>query len=180
MAITVKKIQLALLARGYDLGSYGADGVAGAATMKALQKFQLDNFLPDSGKADEYTLRRLFPEAFPLPQQKETIMKHILGGLFSGLFQNLLNWQLVQGYIRQALLVLGGAAVGSGWIDGEQLNTAVGAVMVIVGIVFANLSNNTKAKAYEVIKAAEASPTVVVIPAAESPTSKPMVMAKSK
>lgn len=55
----VKELQEKLLALGYDLGSYGADGQYGAATQKAVKKFQADNELDDDGIAGSLTLEKL-------------------------------------------------------------------------------------------------------------------------
>ena len=41
-----KRIQQALIDRGYDVGSAGADGQIGKATKEALVKFQKANGLP--------------------------------------------------------------------------------------------------------------------------------------
>lgn len=175
MSVTIKDVQLALIARGYDVGPDGADGRGGTNTKKALRAFQLDNFLPDSGKVDQFTLRLLFPEAFPPQKERKTVMNNILGGLFQGLLGNLLNWQLVQGYIRSALVAFGGAIGLNGFVGDDGANTIIGAVMVIAGVIFSALSNNTKVKALDVVKAVDAAPDVMVVPAAKSPTTKPIV-----
>ena len=65
----VKKLQQALLDAGYDLGSYGADGVYGNATAAAVKKYQQDNGLKVDGIAGNQTLGSLYtvkaPEAAP-------------------------------------------------------------------------------------------------------------------
>ena len=45
----VKVVQAALMALGYDLGEWGADGEFGAATEKAVMAFQRDHGLPQTG-----------------------------------------------------------------------------------------------------------------------------------
>ena len=45
----VKVMQAALMALGYDLGRWGADGDFGAATEKAVKAFQKDHGLPETG-----------------------------------------------------------------------------------------------------------------------------------
>ena len=53
-----RRVQSALIERGYNVGSAGADGRIGAATKAALVKFQRDNGLP-VGQLDFETLRAL-------------------------------------------------------------------------------------------------------------------------
>jgi outer membrane protein OmpA-like peptidoglycan-associated protein len=53
-----RRIQQALIDRGYDVGAAGADGKIGTATKEALVKFQKDNGLP-VGSLDVETLRAL-------------------------------------------------------------------------------------------------------------------------
>ena len=57
----VKKIQEALLAKGYDLGSWGADGDYGSVTKAAVRKFQQDTDLSDTGAVGGVTLHFLLP-----------------------------------------------------------------------------------------------------------------------
>ena len=54
----VRRVQSALISRGYDVGNAGADNVLGAATKAALVKFQRDNGLP-VGQMDFETLKAL-------------------------------------------------------------------------------------------------------------------------
>jgi len=54
----VRKVQSALIAKGYNVGSAGADNRMGTATKEALVKFQKDNGLP-IGQMDYETLRAL-------------------------------------------------------------------------------------------------------------------------
>ena len=54
----VKRVQNALLSRGYNLGPAGADNDMGPSTKAALMKFQKDNGLP-VGQLDFETLRAL-------------------------------------------------------------------------------------------------------------------------
>lgn len=104
-------------------------------------------------------------------------MDKILGGLFSGLIGNLLNWQLVQGYIRNILLALGGAVGLEGYVGEDGSKAIVGSIMIILGVLFSAVSNNTKVKAIEVVKAVDEAPDVLVIPAEETVSGKPKVMA---
>jgi len=53
-----RQIQQALIAKGYSVGSAGADGAFGAASKAALVKFQRDNGLP-VGQMDIETLKAL-------------------------------------------------------------------------------------------------------------------------
>mgnify|MGYP002624015943 CR=1 FL=1 len=52
-------VQKALLALGYSLPKYGADGDYGAETTDAVKKFQKDNGLPLHGAVDKITMIRL-------------------------------------------------------------------------------------------------------------------------
>lgn len=55
----VKSLQRALISLGYDLGSYGADGDFGKATLRALKKFQKDYGLKIDGIAGNQTMAAL-------------------------------------------------------------------------------------------------------------------------
>ena len=44
-----KSMQGALIAQGYPCGSYGADGICGAATVSAIRAFQTANGLTADG-----------------------------------------------------------------------------------------------------------------------------------
>ena len=59
----VKKLQQSLIDAGYDLGSYGADGIYGNATAAAVRKYQKDNGLQVDGIAGEQTLGKLYATA---------------------------------------------------------------------------------------------------------------------
>lgn len=72
----VKKLQKTLQEKGYDLGSYGADGIFGAKTDAAVRQYQKDNALTVDGIAGEKTLGSLYaapqtPQA-PAPAPEET------------------------------------------------------------------------------------------------------------
>lgn len=60
--MTVAEIQRALIARGYDLGTAGADGRSGQATTKAIKAFQVASGLSPDGKVGTSTRAALFPE----------------------------------------------------------------------------------------------------------------------
>jgi len=160
---TTLEVQQALLDQGYDLGPDGADGRWGKNSAKALGQFQLNNRIAVSGIADLETLKLLFPEEF-----KDTHM-NILGGLFTGLIGNLLNWQTIQSWLRGALLSAGGALVANGTLTQVELNTVVGAVLIVGGVIFSTLSANTKAKAIAVVKAVDAAPDVEVVGSVKEP-----------
>jgi hypothetical protein len=57
---TAKEVQSKLLARGYRLPKFGADGNWGNESIAALVAFQRDAGLPRTGKRDEATLTALF------------------------------------------------------------------------------------------------------------------------
>lgn len=58
---TVLETQRRLLALGYKLPKYGADGMAGNETTAALKEFQTDKGIPVTGRDDAPTLAELFP-----------------------------------------------------------------------------------------------------------------------
>lgn len=171
----MKSWQQALIAaaliegRPNPLPVYGADGLGGHETQDAILAFQASRTppLPATGQFDDATRAALTPKDTPMP--------NILGTIWTGLLGNLLNWTLIQGYIRSALLGLGGSLVTQGVISGTQLNDAVGALLLILGIILSAVSNNTKKKAMDVVKAVDAHPAITVIPASDSPTDKPIL-----
>lgn len=56
---SVRDLQSKLMNLGYNVGSYGADGVFGNATAEAVKKFQIDNGLAVDGLAGVATISRL-------------------------------------------------------------------------------------------------------------------------
>lgn len=56
----VKRLQEALISKGYDVGSSGADGVYGSQTGAAVRKYQQDNGLDVDGVAGDQTLGKLY------------------------------------------------------------------------------------------------------------------------
>lgn len=71
----VTKMQEHLLALGYKLPKYGADGDYGGETREAVAAFQLNNGLPANGQADEKTLALILGAATPpvTPPEPEPI-----------------------------------------------------------------------------------------------------------
>lgn len=68
----VKKLQQSLLDAGYDLGSYGVDGVYGNATAAAVKKYQQDKGLDVDGIAGDQTLGSLYGSANNGSQAQES------------------------------------------------------------------------------------------------------------
>ena len=66
----VKSLQKKLLQIGYYLGSYGADGDYGDATITAVRKFQKDNSLAVDGEAGPNTLAAV-DKVLPIAQQEQ-------------------------------------------------------------------------------------------------------------
>ena len=66
----VKSLQKKLLQIGYYLGSYGADGDYGDATVTAVRKFQKDNSLAVDGEAGPNTLAAV-DKVLPIVQQEQ-------------------------------------------------------------------------------------------------------------
>ena len=56
----VKRMQSILIALGYDLGEYGADGSFGKKTMKAIKKFQLDYGFQKTGEVTDVLYDTMF------------------------------------------------------------------------------------------------------------------------
>ena len=56
----VEKLQNALIEKGYDVGSTGADGVFGSNTLAAVKQYQQDNGLTVDGIAGKNTLGALY------------------------------------------------------------------------------------------------------------------------
>lgn len=57
----IQKLQNLLMARGYKLPRWGADGLGGHETQAAILAFQRDNNLAPSGQFDALTLAKLNP-----------------------------------------------------------------------------------------------------------------------
>jgi peptidoglycan hydrolase-like protein with peptidoglycan-binding domain len=55
-------MQEALMARGYDLGRWGADGIFGKQTLKAVKAFQEDYSLKTDGICGPLTFGKLYGE----------------------------------------------------------------------------------------------------------------------
>lgn len=73
----VKSLQKKLLQIGYYLGSYGADGDYGDATVTAVRKFQKDNSLAVDGEAGPNTLAAV-DKVLPIVQQEQkAIANHL-------------------------------------------------------------------------------------------------------
>lgn len=73
----VKSLQKKLLQIGYYLGSYGADGDYGDATVTAVHKFQKDNSLSVDGEAGPNTLA-MIDKVLPIVQQEQkAIANHL-------------------------------------------------------------------------------------------------------
>ena len=58
----VQEMQEALIERGYDLGKWGADGIFGKQTLKAVKAFQRDCGLKVDGICGPLTFRKLYGE----------------------------------------------------------------------------------------------------------------------
>ena len=73
----VKSLQKKLLQIGYYLGSYGADGDYGDATVTAVRKFQKDNSLAVDGEAGTNTLGAI-DKVLPIVQQEQKVIANRL------------------------------------------------------------------------------------------------------
>lgn len=73
----VKSLQKKLLQIGYYLGSYGADGDYGDATVTAVRKFQKDNSLAVDGEAGPNTLAAVNKVLPIIQQEQKAIANHL-------------------------------------------------------------------------------------------------------
>ena len=72
----VKKLQEHLKNSGYDLGSYGVDGVYGNATANAVKQYQKDNGLTVDGIAGNNTLTKMYEPVYSTTSQGSTSGKN--------------------------------------------------------------------------------------------------------
>ncbi len=167
-------LQRALIIHGFDVGKAGADGKLGNDTIKAIGEAREAFALPGAPNLLDVPLLVALGVRNQ-PQPKGTPMNNILGSIFTGLAHNFMRWDLIQGYLRSGLLTLGGWIGLDGLVGAEGSKAIIGAVMVILGVLFSALSNNQKVKAMDVVKAIDAHPLVTVIPASETASHKPVV-----
>jgi hypothetical protein len=168
-------IQLGFLAPTDMSGLPNNDGIFGQGTAKALGAF-----LGATGPVTvvtQDTFNRLWPNE--APSLGSPIMQNILGGILSGLFGNLLTWTMVSGWIRSGLVAWGTTWVTTGVITGNQLNDAVGAIIILGGIIWQLIQNNINHNAMQVVKAVAAHPDISVVPANNSPTNAPIIKVAS-
>lgn len=173
----ISEVQKRLITLGY-LAAGEDDGKFGHKSLDAFNHFRATKGLGPVVQTSLTELNAvLFPEDIPTHPQRKTIMGNLLGGVFSGLLKNLLNWQLIQGYLRSALLAAGGAIGLDGLVGTDGTQAIVGSLMVIAGVIFSALSNNQKVKAMDVVKAVDKAPDVTLVPADQTGTGKPKVIA---
>lgn len=72
----VKKLQEHLKNAGYDIGSYGVDGVYGNATANAVKQYQKDNGLTVDGIAGNNTLTKMYEPVYSTTSQGSTSGKN--------------------------------------------------------------------------------------------------------
>lgn len=72
----VKKLQEHLKNAGYDIGSYGVDGVYGNATANAVKQYQKDNGLTVDGIAGNNTLTKMYEPLYSTTSQGSTSGKN--------------------------------------------------------------------------------------------------------
>lgn len=96
----VKKLQQALISKGYDLGSAGADGIYGSQTAAAVRKYQQDNGLSVDGIAGTQTQSNLYGSGTASASTKSASTAQRMTGTSAGTAEKL-N-QLEQGYTPSA------------------------------------------------------------------------------
>lgn len=85
----VQRLQQALIDAGYDLGSYGADGVYGAKTEAAVRLYQENAGLAKDGIAGEKTQGSLFGGASASPTANQSVNQGVSwSGQMSGVSPN--------------------------------------------------------------------------------------------
>lgn len=82
------------------------------------------------------------------------------------------------GLLRNALMAAGAALVTQGVISSAALTDAVGAILVIAGVVLSAISNRTKAQATAVVQAVNDHPSLTLVPAAHTANGKPAIIVK--
>ena len=174
----VTDIQRRLIALGY-LAAGEDDGRFGEKSLNAYNHYRASKGLGPVAQTSMAELNAsLFPDD-PKPQrQRSPVMGNLLGSVFDGLLGNLLRSEAIKSWMRNALVGLGASFVTNGLITSADLNTVVGAIMVVVSLLLSTLSANTKQKAMDVVKAVDAAPDVTMIPASETVSGKPVVLAK--
>lgn len=60
-----------------------------------------------------------------------------------------LNWQVAQGILRHLLTAVGSTLVAGGWLTDGDVQTGIGAILALIGIIAGVLSSRTKQKAIE-------------------------------
>jgi hypothetical protein len=86
-----------------------------------------------------------------------------------------LNSSVGLGLLRNLLMAAGSIEVTQGVITQGSLNDVVGAVLVILGIVFSAIANRTASQAKAVVQAVNDHPSLSIIPADQTSTGKPIV-----
>lgn len=173
-----KLLQEALIKAGksatppYDCGPDGDDGRLGDDTARALVRFRKDHRLSGVAVVDAKVLHLLQLDGTP----QMGPITNVIGSVLFGLLGNLLNWQLVQGYIRTALISFGTYSGLSVYLGQDNWTTVVGLIMGILAIIWQTLANNQKAKAFEVVKAVDAHPDVTFSPANQNISGKPKLV----
>ncbi len=174
----VTELQNRLIELGY-LAAGEADGRFGEKSLAAFNHYRASKGMAPVGHTSLTELNAVIFTDDPKPQrQRSPVMGNLLGSVFDGLLGNLLRSEAIKSWMRNALVGLGASFVTNGLITSADLNTVVGAIMVVVSLLLSTLSANTKQKAMDVVKAVDAAPDVVMVPASDTGTGKPLVIAK--
>ncbi|MDO6965802.1 peptidoglycan-binding protein [Rhizobium alvei] len=80
----IKSVQQRLLAIGYRLPKFGADGFMGAETAAVLSQYQRAHGLPVTGQPDALTLADLFPPAEAHKMDRGVFYAAVRSSLFAG------------------------------------------------------------------------------------------------
>jgi peptidoglycan hydrolase-like protein with peptidoglycan-binding domain len=80
----VRELQTLLIAKGENLGSYGADGSYGPATIAAVKSFQAKNGLPATGVTDSGTWAALLGGGAGKQDKALQTLDTIFQGIFKG------------------------------------------------------------------------------------------------
>lgn len=152
---------------------YGADGLGGSETQKAIFDYQTTHGLEMTGQFDPLTVAKL--NTFrPAPDYSvgraliPIILDMILkGGPNLNSIPSIAGWlnnSTILGLLRNVLISAGAWLTTSGLFTGAQWEQIVGTVIVVVSAILSFLANKKAADAKEIAKAVDAHPTLTVVP----------------
>lgn len=135
-----KRLQLALLAAGYDVGPDGADGILGEDTAKAIRAYRRDHGMSDFAVIDNELLRRLGlgPALITEPGTLgNSIALPIIELVFSLATKGkVMSWDQLQQVVRIVIYAAASYFFGQAVADGQQFQAALTGVVDIGAFVW--------------------------------------------